>query len=161
MIEREKRYNLKTLPTDIHQIISKTKIEQIYTNTNPKNSPSSRIRKSYTEEYTDYSHCTKYKLDSNFVEEIEFPLTINQYERISEFVNKKPIKKERWVVKIYEECFAEIDFYEDGKIMIEVEFDNDEKMNGFIPPSWFGEEIKDKKSYSYEKFCEMNKGGLW
>lgn len=168
MIEREKRYNLKNndltlIPSS--QITSKIKIEQIYTNTNIKNSPSTRIRKSSDEEMTSYSHCSKYRIEENVVEEVEVQITENQYERISELVNKIPIKKERWNVSIgdsYNYLFAEVDIYlDENKIIVEVEFANDEGMNCFVPPSWFGEEIKEKKSYSYEKFCEINSNVLW
>jgi CYTH domain-containing protein len=55
-----------------------------------------------------------------------------------------------------------VDIYlDENKIIIEVEFMSDESMDSFIPPSWFGEEIKEKKSYSYEKFCEINSNVLW
>lgn len=168
MIEREKRYNLKNNDLSLippQQITSKIKIEQIYTNTNIKNSPSTRIRKSYTEEMTSYSHCSKYKIEENVVEEIETFIAQNQYERIFELVNKEPIKKERWNVQVGDNSsyfIAEVDIYlDDNKIVVEVEFMNDESMESFIPPSWFGEEIKEKKSYSYEKFCEINSKALW
>src|SRR5258706_375606 len=127
------------------------------------------IRKMIGEEYTVYTHCTKYNLNDGVREEIEPEITENQYIRIFDFIGKIPIKKKRVFITlptvntgsggIYQT--ATIDYFEDGDIIVEVEFYSEKEMNEFMIPYWFGEEIKDEKSYSFQKFYELNADSYW
>lgn len=52
-------------------------------------------------------------------------------------------RKHRYLYHL-DKCTCEIDCYLDkldGYVRVEVEFDSDEEMFGFIPPTWFGPEI--------------------
>lgn len=159
MIERERKFELiGEIPLEL--ICNSVDIEQVYTNSNVNYSPYNRIRKTIGSENTEYTHCTKYDIaEDNSREEIEFSISENQYGRILNLIDKNPIKKKRVFVllPIQDECqkIAEVDFYEDGDVVIEVEFSNEEEMENFIIPDWFGLEILDKKNYSFFKIFSI------
>lgn len=82
--------------------------------------------------------------------------TNTAHERIEHVINIKPgefevlmkctvqsHRKNRYLYP-YDKYMCEIDYYLDrldGYVRVEVEFDNDEDMFSFIPPTWFGPEI--------------------
>ena len=152
MIERERRWKLKSsFPTE--NIIDKFIIEQTYANVKPD----LRIRKITKENKEEFSHCVKYYIEDGDREEIEQKISKERYERIFKTIDKKPIVKERTVINISEGLYAEVDnFLDTGDVVIEVEFKNKEQKDGFSPPSWFGEEIKSNKSFSYKVFAKIN-----
>lgn len=153
MIEREKRWKLKSNPP-FDKISDKFTIEQIYATNN--SNPSVRIRKITRDNSEEFSHCVKYNLSkTNEREEIEQKISKERYERIFEAIDKKPIIKERTIVDIGDNLVAEIDKFETGEIVVEVEFPSVESMNNFSIPEWFGSEIKEK-SFSYSVFCKIN-----
>lgn len=155
MIEREKRWNLKpntSIPTDA--IKDKFTITQTYAES--KN-PQVRIRKISRQDFEEFYHTVKYQLKNKSErEEIEQKISKERYERIFDVIDKKPVVKERTIVDIGNELVAEIDEFEDGNIVIEVEFSTVEAMQEFVKPDWFGEEIKTNKSFSYTVFAKIN-----
>ena len=151
MIEREKRYTLKSNPPS-SSILDQYKIEQTYANSKH---PSIRVRKITRQDSEEYSHCVKYQLQNNEREEIEQKLSKERYERILNTINKKPVVKTRTVVDIGNDLKAEIDEFKTGEVIAEVEFPTVESMEAFILPEWFGKEIKNK-SFSYSVFCKIN-----
>ena len=157
MIEREKRWKLKpniSIPTDA--IKDKFTITQTYAES--KN-PQVRIRKISRQDSSsdEFYHTVKYQLKNKTErEEIEQKISKERYERIFEVIDKTPVVKERTIVDIGDELVAEVDEFEDGSIIIEVEFDTLEKMQSFSPPSWFGQEIKSNKSITYSMFAKFN-----
>lgn len=160
MQERERRFKVKNMPP-IDSVSGSVMIEQTYTNSEDKTIPMNRIRKTVGEEFTNYTHCTKYNFANTNREEIEPTITENQYLRILDFVGKDPLKKKRVYVNLPNNKTAEVDFFDDGDVIVEVEFNSQKEMDEFISPSWFGEEILNSQSYSYKKFCELNKSGYW
>jgi CYTH domain-containing protein len=154
MIEREKRWKLKANPP-ADKIIDKFIIEQTYATNN--SNPSVRIRKITRDNSEEYSHCVKYNLSkTNEREEVEQKISKERYNRIFEVIDKKPIIKERTIVEIGDNLFAEIDYFNDTQdIVIEVEFPSIELMNSFHVPDWFGAEIKEN-SFSYSLFRKIN-----
>lgn len=155
-MELERRWELNSLedvPKDNIQNI--LHIEQVYANLNPD----VRIRstKDKNNNSTEYSHCVKYFISSNVREEIEQDITKEQYNRIFNYINKKPVIKNRYLVNINNGYIAEVDkFLDVDKTIVEVEFTNEDDMKNFIPPNWFGKEIKDKRSYSKTIFEVVN-----
>jgi CYTH domain-containing protein len=155
MIEREKRWNLKPntfIPTDA--IKDKFTITQTYAESQ---NPQVRIRKISRDSSDEFYHTVKYQLKNKTErEEIEQKISKERYERIFDVIDKKPVVKERTIVDIGDGLIAEIDEFEDGNIVIEVEFDKVEIMQDFVKPDWFGEEIKSNKSFSYKVFAKIN-----
>lgn len=149
MIELERRWKIKDYPkSDVFQEIS---IEQYYII--KKGRFHTRLRKSVTFDETWYTHCSKYYVGENGREEFESYLTVNAFERILSLYpdTKKEIKKRLVINSTLQEqgLSIEIDIFEDGKMIAEVEFWNPNQMSNFVAPSWFGEEIKEKK-FSFE-----------
>lgn len=60
---------------------------------------------------------------------------------------KAIINKTRSYVNLSTGLTAEIDSYDDGLVVVEVEFKTKENADDFIPPSWFGEEVTYNKAY--------------
>jgi CYTH domain-containing protein len=115
------------------------------------------FRKIAKQSSDEFYHTVKYKLKNNEREEIEQKLSQERYNRIFETIDKKPIIKERTVVELDNGLVAEIDEFKDtGDIIVEVEFPKVEDMENFSPPSWFGQEIKSSKSFSYLVFAKIN-----
>ncbi len=152
MIERERRWKIKgNIPSD--KIIDKFTIIQIYANFKPD----LRIRKIIKDNKEEFTHCAKYFLKDGDREEVEQKISKERYERIFAIIDKKPIIKERIIVDIGNELYAEVDNYTDtSEIIVEVEFKTKEQKDNFIPPEWFGDEIKNNKSFSYIAFCKIN-----
>ena len=152
MYEIEKRwYVTSDIPKD--NIIKTIRIEQTYANLNPD----VRIRKTIDNDKEIYSHCVKYNISKNIREELETEISKEQYENIFKYINKKPIVKDRILVKLDNDLVAEVDnFVNENKIIVEVEFKSEEEMKSFIKPDWFGEEIEEGKMYSASLFSIIN-----
>lgn len=153
MIETEKRYhvNLEDVPQD--DIKSKININQTYSHFDPD----VRIRKINDGEKDTYFHTVKYFLKNNQREEIEQPITEDQYNRIFSSIDKKPVNKDRYFVDLDNGLTAEVDnFLDTGDMVVEVEFPDKESMDSFVKPDWFGDEIKEKQSFSVQVFSKIN-----
>lgn len=155
MLEIEKRYDINSkIPIPKDKIKSQYRIEQVYSNI----SPDVRIRKiTDTDDNETYFHCVKYILKSGIREEIEQPITKEQYDNIFEVIDKKPVAKDRFLIDLDNNLTAEIDtFLDTNKTIIEVEFPDEKTMKDFVPPDFFGSEIKNKQSYSVCVFSKIN-----
>ena len=157
-MEIERRYDIEgEIPKD--KIKSQMYIEQLYSVIGDNKSiPDVRIRKIIQDNNEQYLHTVKYKTDDkNSRIEIEKPILIEEYNYISSLIDKKPIKKNRYLVPLENGLIAEIDeFLDVNKIIVEVEFDNIEQANNFQKPEWFGNEIKGKQSFSVKVFSKIN-----
>lgn len=152
MIEAERRWNLASNPPS-ESIISISFIEQMKTGENPR----TRVRKETKiiddeNRETSFTHTTKYKINSFVKEEIETKISESQYQRIIDLYEKKDIiSKKRTVIDIGGGLLAEVDEYlEKGNIIIEVEFPSEQASDNFIPPDWFGEEVKQKNNFLWK-----------
>lgn len=158
MLEIEKRYNLNgDIPQD--KIKTQYRIEQVYSNLASKTSPDVRIRKIIDiDEKETYFHTVKYILKNNTREELEMSITKEQYNKIFELINKKPVIKDRYLVDLDMGLTAEVDhFISEDEWIVEIEFPNEKAMNDFTTkPSWIGKEIKNKQSYSVYLFSKIN-----
>jgi len=148
MIEFERRWKVKNLPEK--NASERIHIEQYFISKSKHTQ--TRIRKSETLNETWFTHCTKYFVFENGREEFETGISLVQFERIlSVFPEAKKETKNRIIVELENGLFAEIDIFEDGNMVVEVEFSDIVAGKDFIPPQWFGEEIKDK-SFSKREF---------
>lgn len=142
MIELEKRWKVKDFPID--NVVKEIHIFQYYIA--KAKHMRTRLRKSVILEETSYTHCTKYFIGENAREEFESFMTVNQFERVLKlYPDVKVEHKKRSVIDLQQHgLIAEIDKYDNGDIVVEVEFYNVTQMENFIPPIWFGDEIRDK-----------------
>lgn len=133
-MEIERKYLLRELPDltayDFH------KIEQAYLCTNPV----VRVRRE------DENYYMTYKGSGMLArEEYNLPLTKEAYEHLKMKADGNVISKTRYLIPLeVQGLMAEVDVFEAPfapLIMAEVEFENEEQANTFVPPAWFGEDV--------------------
>lgn len=133
-MEIERKYLLRELPDltayDFH------KIEQAYLCTNPV----VRVRRE------DENYYMTYKGSGMLArEEYNLPLTKEAYEHLKMKADGNVISKTRYLIPLeVQGMMAEVDVFEAPfapLIMAEVEFENEEQANTFVPPAWFGEDV--------------------
>lgn len=113
-------------------------------------SPEIRFRQEITVDNTKEKYSTTIKSTSlNNRKEINIPITKEKY--LSEtkklggdFFNT--VIKRRTVVTL-EGLIFEIDFFNEGLILVEIEFDNIVEMETFVPPSYFGRDVTIEEGY--------------
>jgi CYTH domain-containing protein/CHAD domain-containing protein len=82
--------------------------------------------------------------------ELEWWITAEQFAATWPHTDGRRVHKTRSTVPI-EGATVDVDAFHgalDGLVMAEVEFDDDETMVGFDPPSWFGPELTDDPAYT-------------
>jgi CYTH domain-containing protein len=83
-------------------------------------------------------------------EELELPLTADQFSSLWSKLECPPIEKTRYFIPLENHLIAELDIYEaslEGLITIEVEFCSEEEALSFMPPSWFGKDVTHDSRY--------------
>lgn len=161
--ELEKRYKLiGKIPMDL--VKSKKYIEQSYSSIADKKTgtPDCRIRKIEQDNEIAYTHTVKYKTDDkNSRIELEQDISEDTYNYIFDLIDKKPVRKNRYIVPLDNGLSAEIDEFIDKDItIIEVEFPDEDTMNAFVKsdkPSFIGGEITKQQSFSEIIFSQINK----
>jgi CYTH domain-containing protein len=153
MLELERRWKVQKEDIPFNEVINQYQISQVYSSF----SPDVRIRKITSNSNDTYVHTVKYFLKDNKREEIEQHITEEQYNNIFDYIDKKPVVKNRMIIPLDSGLKAEIDhFLDTDEYVVEVEFNDENQMNVFIPMSWFGQEIKDKQSYNVKIFKFIN-----
>ena len=64
--------------------------------------------------------------------------------------DKDTVYKTRYYIPLEDGLIAELDIYEKdltGLVTVEVEFETEEEMNSFVPPTWFGREVTYEKGF--------------
>jgi len=82
-------------------------------------------------------------------QEVEIELNQAQFDALWPLTEKQRIEKTRYYLD-YDEHTIELDIFEgklDGLIMAEVEFEDENVVNKFHPPDWFGEEVTEDNRY--------------
>lgn len=158
MIEFERRWKITSYPKEL--VINESEIEQYYIIKDGRFH--FRLRKRVGYEDTTYTCCSKIYIEDNIREEFEDYLSENSFNRIlSIYPNAKKETKKRVYIKIDslvdDYVTGEIDIFEDGSMVVEVEFLNKPQMENFMLPDWFGEEIVEKKFF----IKENNIGRPW
>ncbi|NLP46559.1 MAG: CYTH domain-containing protein [Epulopiscium sp.] len=83
-------------------------------------------------------------------EEIELPLTAEQFQSLWSKVDHTIIVKTRYLVPLDHQLTAEIDIFHkelDGLETIEVEFNSVKDAESFQPPIWFGKDVTHDNRY--------------
>ncbi|WP_310603001.1 CYTH domain-containing protein [Anaerosporobacter sp.] len=142
-MEIEKKYRVKQLPEQL-DLYEKKIIEQGYLCTNPI----VRIRRSNDDYILTYK--SKFGIEEKqnqnacISNEVEVPLNQTGYEHLKTKVDDHIIAKTRYIIPLGNELKAELDIFHeqlDGLYFVEVEFPDEQLMNEFIPPKWFGEDV--------------------
>jgi adenylate cyclase len=84
-------------------------------------------------------------------EEYEVPLEPAQIEPLWEACGERRLRKHRHTVPLDGGLRAEVDVYRDrlqGLAVVEVEFPDEERADGFEPPAWFGRELTGEHRYA-------------
>ena len=108
--------------------------------------PVMRIRKA------DERYIFTYKSGEGMVrQEEEFDISEHDFERLLAKRIGNGVYKTRYVIPLNEKLRAEVDVYEkqlEGLCVVEVEFENEQEAEAFIPPAWFGKEVTEDPSYT-------------
>lgn len=140
-MEIEKKFLLKNLPNNLSSYRCLNLI-QAYISTDPV----IRLRNNNNEDYF-----LTLKSKGHLVrEEIEFPLTQEQFSNLWSKIESDVIVKKRYLIPIQGNLTAELDVYEDsleGLTTVEVEFSSEAEAESFSPPSWFGKDVTHDSRY--------------
>jgi CYTH domain-containing protein len=159
VLEIEKTFLVKKIPLDLSSFTSH-QIKQGYISTS---SPALRIRQKNNK----FELTKKIPLrdgDSSVIEEINIPLTQEEFNKLWPLVEKS-LEKIRYEIPLNDNLVIELDIFQGslkGLIVAEVEFTSEEKMKLFKPPEWFGKDITQDDFSSNvflagKKFSEVEK----
>jgi len=146
MIERERRFLVAALPTDLPR---GDHIAQGYLMTQPA---AVRVRN------RDGAHTLTIKTGSGLARvEIERDLSNGEFDALWQVATALRIEKRRFVFPLASGDVAELDLFEAqlaGHRIVEVEFDDDASAHAFDPPAWFGREVTDDGRYTNASLAE-------
>lgn len=139
-MEIERKYLIDQIPFDLSEYPSR-KIEQGYLCTEPV----VRIRRDGEDYYLTY------KSKGLMVrEEYNLPLTRDAYEHLKPKADGRIITKERFLIPLDDTLTIELDRFEGDLaplLLAEVEFQDKDSANAFVPPDWFGEDVTFSSKY--------------
>ena len=139
-MEIERKYLIDQIPFDLAEYPSR-KIEQGYLCTEPV----VRIRRDGEDYYLTY------KSKGLMVrEEYNLPLTRDAYEHLKPKADGRIITKERFLIPLDDTLTIELDRFEGDLaplLLAEVEFQDEDSANAFVPPDWFGEDVTFSSKY--------------
>ena len=139
-MEIERKYLIDQIPFDLSEYPSH-KIEQGYLCTEPV----VRIRRDGEDYYLTY------KSKGLMVrEEYNLPLTRDAYEHLKPKADGRIITKERFLIPLDDTLTIELDRFEGDLaplLLAEVEFQDEDSANAFVPPDWFGEDVTFSSKY--------------
>ena len=139
-MEIERKYLIDQIPFNLSEYPSR-KIEQGYLCTEPV----VRIRRDGEDYYLTY------KSKGLMVrEEYNLPLTRDAYEHLKPKADGRIITKERFLIPLDDTLTIELDRFEGDLaplLLAEVEFQDEDSANTFVPPDWFGEDVTFSSKY--------------
>jgi len=140
MIERERRFLVVNVPTDLPHPF---RIVQGYLVTQPA---AVRVRR------RDDDYFLTIKTGSGMARtEIERRLEADEFEALWAVAAALRIEKRRYVIALPNGDAAELDLFDGelaGRRIVEVEFGDDADAAAFVPPDWFGREVTDDGRYT-------------
>lgn len=153
-IERKFLVDIEDLPKNMASLGKSYTIEQTYIST----SPEVRIRR-----VAGYQYYFAIKMPRDDVglsrAEIDFVITQDAYEYLVEMKIGDTINKTRY--QFYEgDTYVFVDVYSgalEGLAVVEVQFENVESAEEFVPPEWFGEDVTEDSRY---KNAQLATNGL-
>ena len=80
--------------------------------------------------------------------EVELPLSVREFDTLWPLTQGRRVLKTRVVCPLAHGLVAEIDDFEDRKlVLVEVEFTSEQQARAFVAPSWFGRDVTDDPAY--------------
>lgn len=149
-MEIERKYLIREIPKNLEEYPFHT-IEQGYLST----APVVRVRRQDEEYYLTYK-------GSGLMarEEANLPLTEESYQHLIKKADGNIISKKRYLIPIRDSALTiELDVFAPPLaplIMAEVEFPTLEEAEGFVAPSWFGEEVTNNRRYHNSNMIFLN-----
>ena len=146
-VEIEKKFLVKSLPADLESFPCHH-ITQGYL----CRRPAVRVRREDDVYYLTYKGLRTPGVLAQ--EEYNLALTKEACDHLMEKADGAVIRKKRYVIPLLEgegDLKAELDIFEgefEGLIMVEVEFDSEERAARFVSPDWFGNEVTADMHYS-------------
>lgn len=157
-MEIEKKYQIKEMPC-LDGAMTK-EMEQGYLCTDPV----VRIRRS-NDKYI--LTCKSFdgmigerRADVRMCQEYEINLPEESYKHLRQKVDGGLISKTRYIIPLADGHIAELDVFHgplEGLRFVEVEFQDEEDADLFVPPEWFGQNVSGDKRYS-NSFCQRRQG---
>ena len=141
-IEIEKKFLINKLPFDI-AVFPCEKIMQGYISISPDGTEV-RLRKRDKKFFLTVKSAGEIKR-----KEVEIEISDKQFEKLWLFTKGKRIIKTRYNIP-YSNYLIEVDFYNgdlQGFMVAEVEFNNEEDLDNFRPPEWFGKDVSKDNKY--------------
>jgi len=139
LLSSEQAYMLEKYPSQ--------EIEQSYISADPV----IRLRKITDSVHESTKHILTVKgSGSKIREEFEIMIDNEQYDRLILKTEGNMIRKTRYRIPLSDGHTAEADIYHgylSGLITVEVEFADENDMNNFIPPKWFGRDVSLENDY--------------
>lgn len=137
--------------------IRKAIVRQGYIST----APAVRIRETVDERGACYMLCFKGK-GTLAREEVELPLTKEQFEQLCVFTGSNLITKNYRVYQLPNERRLEVSCVDEGSATsfwyAEVEFDSVEQANAFVPPAYLGEDKTEDPAFSMSAYWRKTRG---
>jgi adenylate cyclase len=140
-VEIERKWLAESRPGDVIGRTG-TRIEQGYL-TSQRDGPEVRIRRRA-------ARCSlTVKGTGNLARtEVELPLSMREFEALWPLTEGRRVLKKRVVCPLAHGLVAEIDEFEDRKlVLVEVEFTSEQQAQAFVAPSWFGRDVTDDPGY--------------
>jgi CYTH domain-containing protein len=85
--------------------------------------------------------------------EEEMEIDERRFEALWALTEGRRIAKTRHVVPLAGGVAAEVDVYDDGLLVAEVEFPTEAASAAFLPPSWFGREVTGDARYANQRLA--------
>jgi adenylate cyclase len=80
--------------------------------------------------------------------EEEMEISASRFATLWGLTEGRRVAKVRHLVELGDGVVAEVDVYEDGLLVAEVEFADEAASDAFTPPDWFGEEVTGDRRYA-------------
>lgn len=167
--EIEKRYKVtsKALNSLDLSKYEKVGLTQAYLSNNSKDSKEVRVREIVKGKKASYVMTIKSEKSHGGTSrtEVEFDISKDIYDRVISnnlFVGNK-LMKDRYKIPIENGLVAELDIFKgelEGLVVVEVEFENLEQADNFIPPKWFGSDITENTIYFAESLITKSYSDL-
>ena len=156
-LEIERKYKLDRFPENLPEL-TRAAVEQGYLCTRP----TVRIRSKCTAEGTTYELC--FKGEGKLArEEIEMPLTAEQFEQLRSLVKGPLIRKDYRVYALPDGKKLECSLVDEGEatsfLYAEVEFPSIAEAEAFTAPDCVGEDITGKPGVSMGSYWRRTRGG--
>ena len=146
-MEIERKYLLSPEQAHMLEKYSSQEIEQSYISAYPV----IRLRKIIGGAYGDGEYVLTAKGSGAIIrEEFEIAIDGEQYDRLLSKIEGNVIKKTRYIIPLPDGHTAEADVYQgylSGLMTVEVEFADEDDMNSFAPPEWFGRDVSEEREY--------------